>query len=412
MTLFKNAQHVILEAGIKAGIPHEVIEILQTPENCIHAELDIELDSGESIRVDAYRSQHNSLLGPYKGGIRMSEYVTPDEVKALALWMMIKTAVVDLPYGGGKGGVHIDPKKLSEREVEKVARAYARALAPYIGEDRDIPAPDVNTNSAIIDIMCDEYEKVTGRRGYATFTGKSLGNHGLRGRTEATGLGGFYALLKLHDHFLQEKNSREITVAVQGMGNVGYYFTRFALDRGYRVVALSDSKGAIYDPQGIVLDDLMQCKKERGSLEGCGKSIPNEELLELDVDILVPSAIEDVITTDNAAKIKARYILELANGPISGGADDILHKRGVVVIPDILANAGGVLGSYLEWKQNKEGVVYEEMDNYAFIKDRIDTSFEEMIHTQKELLVSYRLAAYVHALRRLERAYTKKSIDR
>ncbi|MBI3887557.1 Glu/Leu/Phe/Val dehydrogenase, partial [Candidatus Microgenomates bacterium] len=320
---------------------------MNQPERLITGVVSVKMDSGKLELFEAFRSQYNSLRGPYKGGIRFHPQVSMDEVKALSFWMTIKNAVANLPLGGGKGGVIVDPKKLSERELEELSRGYGRLIADVIGPYKDIPAPDVNTNGQIMRWIVEEFAKKNKKlkKGevLATLTGKPLNFGGSKGREEATGLGGYYSLEK----YLNKKSG--MSVAVQGFGNVGMYVAKHLVKNGFKVVAVSDSKGGIYDKNGLDIEKLMVAKKQGKNV---GKQITSEALLELPVDILVPSALENQINKKNALKIKAKIILEMANGPTTPEADIILEKRGIVGIPDVLANSGGVTVSFFEWKQN------------------------------------------------------------
>ena len=428
----------------------------------------------------AFRAQHNNARGPYKGGIRFHPDVTEDEVKALSFWMSIKCAVADIPFGGSKGGVAVDPRKLTEKQLEELSRAYARAFAPFIGPDQDIPAPDVNTNGQIMGWMLDEVEQVQSSKFKvqshmaATFTGKPIELGGSQGREEATGFGGVVILQKLVE-MLRNRNfqfsifnfqlpkfperNQEITIAIQGFGNVGYWFAHFADKAGFKVVAVSDSKGGIYVPEGLNPELTLKCKQEHGYLAGCycvgsvcdivgqssvlgsrlsvsGQSvvgssvsetdrlktgkletenrklktgnriITNAELLALPVDILVPAALENAITGESlrnfsqrssvsqtslpASKIRAKIIIEMANGPTTPEADEILNKKGVLVLPDVLCNSGGVTGSYFEWVQNRMGYYWTKEEMLEKLELKMQQAFEGMWNEwQKLLVISY-----------------------
>jgi glutamate dehydrogenase/leucine dehydrogenase len=429
---------------------------LKTAQKSIKEKVRTKMDSGKTKEFQVFRIQYNDVLGPFKGGIRFHQNVTENEVKALAFWMSIKCAVVGLPYGGGKGGIIVDPKKLSRGELERLSRAYARFIAPFIGEKKDIPAPDVNTNPQIMAWMLDEYEKIVKHRAPGTFTGKPLVLGGSIGRTKATGLGGVIALKVLLDKLVNEnflasklafrlksesvapRSSSKfegslrrslaqtstrgenfvslpfanLTVAVQGFGNVGYYFAKIASESGFKVVAVSDSKGGVYVKDGLNPERTLACKKEKGSVANCycrgsvcdvkfGKTITNEELLELPVDILVPSALEGVINEKNAKKVKAKIIIEMANGPITPEADEILTKKGIVVIPDIFANSGGVSVSYFEWVQNLSGYYWEEKEVDEKLEKLMKGAFEKIWEKHIQNNVSLRLAAYILAVEKI-----------
>jgi glutamate dehydrogenase len=394
---------------------NKTITKLKEPEHFHQTELEVKMDDGSIKKFIAFRSQHSNARGPYKGGIRFHQNVTVDEVKALSTWMTWKCAVTGIPYGGGKGGVIVDPKQLSLNELQQLSRAYARFLSDKIGPWIDIPAPDVNTNDQIMAWMIDELENTVSfdRRAsenlQATFTGKPLLLGGSQGRNEATGLGGVFILEKLIEKLGYERK-KEVTIAIQGFGNVGYWFAYHADKLGYKVVAISGSKGGIYVEQGLDPAKTLDCKNKNGSLETChcsdgkcniegGKNITNEELLELDVDILVPSALENVITKDNAGKIKAKVIIEMANGPITPEADEILAKNNVLVIPDVLSNAGGVTVSYFEWVQNLQGYYWTREEVVSRLKPLMETAFEAMWFMLEKHQTTGRMATYMNAVK-------------
>jgi glutamate dehydrogenase/leucine dehydrogenase len=379
----------------------EAIVQLKKPQQLLTRQLKIKLDSGKSKSYVAYRSQHNDARGPYKGGIRFHPKVSEDEVKALSVWMSIKCAAVDLPYGGAKGGVIVDPKKLSKGELERLSRKYAEFISPHIGPWKDVPAPDVNTNSQIMAWMLDAYERKVGYHVPAAFTGKPVELGGSLGRTEATGQGGVYIL----ESYIKEQKliPRKMTIAIQGFGNVGYWFAKLASMLGYVIVAVSDSSGAVYNSQGLDVDKMAEYKKKHGSLkkaEGV-KLLTNEELLKLGVDILVPAALENVIHRENAEDIKAKVVLELANGPMTPEAEEILLQKSVDILPDVLCNAGGVTVSYFEWVQNLHGYRWTKKRVNKELKKIMDDSFAKINITKKEKRVSYRKAAYVLAVKRI-----------
>lgn len=395
----------------------EEYKALSEHDHIHKTELEINMDDGGARKFQAYRVQHNNAKGPYKGGIRFHEDVTEDEVKALSMWMTWKCSVVGLPYGGGKGGVVVDPKELSESELERLSRAYGKWVSDYIGPWTDVPAPDVNTNGQIMAWMIDEIE--INHKGpvqenlRASITGKPIEIGGSLGREEATGLGGFYVLERLAEK--KGLKPEETTIAVQGMGNVGYWFSYYASQAGYKVIAISDSQGAIRVDDGINPQMTMECKLEKGKLAGCycsgtvcdlegGKAMSNEDLLTMDVDILVPAALENVIHEGNAPQIKAKYIIELANGPVTPEADKILHERGIISIPDVLANAGGVTVSYFEWVQNLGGYYWEKEDVFTKLKTIMRRAFEEVWDKYETLKVNPRVAAYALSVTRVMEA--------
>lgn len=408
---YSNALKQLEEVGKVLGLEDKVVATLSKPERFHETELEVEMDNGSRRKFKAYRSQHNNARGPYKGGIRYHSQVSESEVKALSMWMTWKCSVVGIPYGGGKGGIVFDPKELSGSELERLSRAYARWVAEFVGPWLDVPAPDVNTNGQIMAWMIDELEKVWrekgedgGQNARATFTGKPLAIGGSQGREEATGMGGFYTLENFVGKMGWEKS--KVRVAVQGVGNVGYWFAKFAAQAGYNVVALSDSKGGILG-ENLAVDEVMVHKKKAGTVQGFAgtKDISNEELLELDVDVVVPAALENVITGENAGNIRAKAIIEMANGPVTPEADKVLQDKGILSVPDVLANAGGVTTSYFEWVQNLSGYYWEKEEVLGKLKGIMDAAFAQMwkIHEEKENL-TLRIAAYASSVQRVVEA--------
>jgi len=433
----------------------KALKLLEQPKRIVNVAIPVIMDTGELKIFQGYRVQFNNNLGPYKGGIRFHPNVSLDEVKALGLWMTMKCAVADLPLGGSKGGIVVDPKTLSEKELEQLSRGYARSIADCIGPDIDVPAPDVNTNGVIMGWMVDEFIKIksdqsdqftnpTNKKSNvkfskrqkeflsSTFTGKLMKDGGSEGREEATGQGGLYVLLAILAKFPTSprlrgtgKSNSELlpagrhgatrnsfTVAVQGFGNVGYNVARLLKDAGFTIVAVSDSKGGIYVPEGLDPKQTLECKKKTGQLAGCyctgsvcdvkkGKKITNDELLELPVDILVPSALENVITKENAPKIKAKLILEMANGPTTPEADEILFKRGIPVVPDILSNSGGVTVSCFEWMQNRVGEHWTKEEVNKKLKKKMEVATGAVWDASQKLGTSLRTAAFTVALGRI-----------
>lgn len=376
---------------------------LSAPDRILELALTITMDNGTVRTFTGYRVQHNNLRGPYKGGLRFHPDVHMDEVKALAFWMTMKNAVIDVPFGGGKGGIVVDPRTLSEGELERLSRAFARALAPNIGPEVDVPAPDVNTNGQIMGWMRDEYEKVVGQSAPAVFTGKTVGEGGSEGRTEATGYGGAFVL----DEYLRSKGERGAgkTVALQGIGNVGSFLARKLIEEGYKVVALADSRSAIFNEHGFTdIDAIEAHKKAAGTLadfEGA-ESLEPSRLLTLPVDILVPAALENALTKENAPEIKAKIVLEMANGPTTPEADALFGERGIVVIPDILANAGGVATSYFEWYQNMHDETWTKGDVLQKLEAKMRTATQVVTQEAAARNLTLRNAAYVTALGHLE----------
>jgi glutamate dehydrogenase len=405
---FQNAQEQLRTAADILGLSQDIVAKLSEPDKVIPLNIEVEMDNGETKIFQGFRSQHSNARGPYKGGIRFHQNVSEDEVKALSMWMSWKTAVVDIPMGGGKGGVIVDPKQLSEAELERLSRGFVKELYKYIGPDVDVPAPDVNTTPQIMAWMVDEYAKQTGKdlkEVLATFTGKPLNLGGSEGRTEATGQGGVYILEELASEFGLTPDQTKI--AVQGFGNVGYWFAKLAYDLGYKVVVLSDSKGGIFDSAGIDPEQALEYKKQNGKLVGfSGDEISNVDLLELDVDILVPSALENVITKNNAEKIKAKYIVEMANGPVTPEADKILHEKGIIFVPDILANAGGVTVSYFEWLQNKDDKYWTKEEVLEKLKPIMSKAYKSTREAMDQHKVNMRMGAYALAVSRVAEATT------
>ncbi|OGJ37873.1 MAG: hypothetical protein A2383_02145 [Candidatus Pacebacteria bacterium RIFOXYB1_FULL_39_46] len=382
-----------------------VIKRLAEPDRVLKTQLKITMDDGSAKKFMAFRAQHNNARGPYKGGIRFHQSVSEVEVKALSTWMTWKCAVTGIPYGGSKGGIVVNPRELSVAELERLSRAYVRWLATKIGPWIDVPAPDVNTTGQIMAWMVDEYQQTLGKQDLiqenplATFTGKPLELGGSQGREEATGLGGVFVLKKLTKALKLKPET--VTIAVQGFGNVGFWFAKHAVDQGYQVVAVSDSKGGTYVKGGLDPVKVLAHKKKQGSVVDFGKPLTNEELLELEVDLLVPAALENVIHKDNAAKIKARAIMEMGNGPTTPEADEILAKNKVLLIPDVLANSGGVTVSYFEWVQNLQGYYWTHKEVIGKLQPLMEKAFDEMWATKEKHQVDGRMATYITAVQRV-----------
>lgn len=387
------------EATSILGLDEATYDALKSPEKTVTVNLPISMDDG-SVRVfEGHRVIHSANLGPSKGGIRYSMGVTLDEVKALAAWMTWKCAVVGIPYGGAKGGIKCDPRELSRGELERLTRAYTNAMSTVFGPERDIPAPDVGTNPQIMAWIMDEYSKLKGVSSPAVVTGKPIVLGGSQGRLEATGRGVMVSARSAMGKL--KMNPGKATAAVQGFGNVGSISAKLLEEQGVTIVAISDVSGAYYNKEGIdILNAIKFVEKNGGTLEGFtdGDKISNDELLELDVDVLVPAALEDQITAENADRIKARLIVEGANGPTSYGADKILNDKGIMVIPDILANAGGVSVSYFEWVQNRLGYFWTE-ERVNRRADRImKQAFETVYKASRKYKVDMRIAAYIVAI--------------
>jgi glutamate dehydrogenase len=382
----------------------KAIDAIKTPQRLLKKKLSIKMDNGKFRSFQAFRSQHNDARGPFKGGIRFHPNVTEDEVKALSTWMSVKCAVSGIPYGGGKGGIIVDPKKLSETELQRLCRAYSEFLTPYIGPWIDVPAPDVNTGGQEMSWMLDAYEKKVGYHAPATFTGKPVELGGSLGREEATGLGGFFVLSSYAK--IKKLVLKKTTVAVQGFGNVGFWFSKFASDAGYKVVAVSDSTGGIYNSKGLDIEKMARLKRDLGSFAEIGKGktykfISNEDLLLLAVDILVPAALENAIDEKKAKDIKAKAVLEMANGPTTPEAEEVLLTKKVDVLPDVLCNAGGVTVSYFEWVQNLHGYKWSKERVNDELKALMNNAFDDIQAVVDRKKVSYRKAAYSLAVKKL-----------
>ena len=382
--------------------------VLRSPERIIEVSVPVKMDNGCLKVFRGFRVQHNSIRGPYKGGIRFHPDVDMSEVKALATWMTMKCSVVGIPLGGAKGGVIVNPKELSHRELEELTRGYTRALAPFIGPKIDVPAPDVYTNAQIMAWIADEYSQIKGHNVLGVVTGKALETGGSEGRAEATSQGGVYVLME----YLAQKGEdhKGKTVVVQGFGNAGSNVARMLHEAGFKVIAVSDSKGALYCKDGLQPDEAVTCKIEKGQVGECimvGETctrISNEELLALECDVLVLSALENQVHGDNVDKVKAGLILELANGPVTPEADEVLAKRGVPVIPDILANAGGVTVSYFELVQNEMNFYWTAEEVQERLKNIMVEAFAEVSKNATKYSTTYRAAAFITAIRRLEKA--------
>ena len=389
------------------------ISQLKKPQRLLKKRISIKLDNGKRKSFMAYRCQYNDARGPFKGGIRFHPSVSEEGVKAFSFWMTIKCALVDIPFGGAKGGLTVDTRKLSEAELERLSKKYAEFIAPHIGPWRDIPAPDVNTNEQIMAWMLDEYEKKVGSHVPAAFTGKPLELGGSLGRTEATGQGGVYVLQAYAKK--QGLISSKTKIAVQGFGNVGYWFATLAKKAGFKVVAVSDSSGAIYIQKGVPLEKLSGLKRQFGSFKEAAQSakfkskfVTNEELFTLDVNMFVPAALGNAIDKSNAKKIRAKTVLELANGPTTPEAETILTNKGIDVLPDVLCNAGGVIVSYFEWKQNLLRERWSKRRVNSTLKKMMNKTFRTIYKIHKEKKIPYRQAAYYLAVKRIVDAMIKK----
>ncbi len=402
---FKIAQQQLDEAAEVLQLDQATHELLRQPLRELHVTLPVKMDDGSTKIFQGFRVQYNDARGPTKGGLRFHPSETIDTVRALAAWMTWKCAVVDIPLGGGKGGVICNPKAMSQGEIERLSRAYIRQVGRIIGLEKDSPAPDVYTNPQIMAWMVDEFSFLKGSNEFGVITGKPLNLGGSLGRGDATARGGMFCLREASK--ILNIELKDATTAIQGYGNAGSFAHKLGVELfGLKVVAVSDSKGGIYNPDGLSFDDVFSFKQETGSVVGFpgSKRISNEELLELEVTVLVPSALENVITDANAANIKAKISVELANGPTTPEADKILHENGIYVIPDFLANAGGVTVSYFEMVQNSYNYYWDE----AVVHERLDKKMTDAFHTvhnaAQEHKVHNRLAAYLVSVSRVAEA--------
>ncbi len=404
----ENAKNTIKKAAEKLNLSKETLDIILNTEREVKVNFPVQMDDGTQKIFTGYRIQHNSLLGPYKGGIRYHPEVNLNEVSALSIWMTIKTATLNLPLGGGKGGVICNPKELSEQEIENLTRGFIKKIAPVIGPHKDIPAPDVYTNSKIMDIIVDEYSKTEGipiEKAKAVVTGKSIENGGSLGRDTATARGGQFVLKQAIEQTKIIPTLENATIAIQGIGNAGGNFAKLISKDNAKIIAISDSKGAIHNPKGLNINKVLEHKKQTGSVMNTPDTIcmTNEQLLELDCDVLVPAALANQITEKNADKIKAKIILELANGPTTPEADKILEEKNKLILPDILTNAGGVTVSYYEWFQNinQEKWTAEKVDEK--LKEKMQNATKEILDKKEKYQTTTRIAAYVNAIERLSR---------
>jgi len=404
---FENAMAQLDNVAKVKNFSAEFLARLRQPDRDIRVTIPVKMDNGSTKIFEGYRVEYNNALGPYKGGIRYHQDTNIDEVKALAFWMTLKCAVAGIPMGGGKGGITVDPKILSKSELERLSRGWMQKFSDILGPHKDVPAPDVNTTGEIMAWMADEYEKITGDKTGAVITGKPLdrrlpaGRQGSEGRATSTAQGGFYVFEAFREKLgLPEKCS----VAIQGFGNAGLNAAYIWQKAGHKIIAISDSKGGISNPAGLDINALEAHKKATGSLAGFagGTPITNAELLEIECDLLIPAAFENQITESNADKIKAKAILELANGPVTPEADEILFKKNIKVIPDILANAGGVVVSYFEWDQNLKREHWSEKEVFEKLKIILEKSSKEILEKSKESDTPLRIGAFILALERIQ----------
>ena len=403
LNLFTSTQEVIQEALNKLGYNEAMYELLKEPLRMLHVRIPIKMDDGTTKVFTGFRAQHNDAVGPTKGGVRFHPAVSEEEVKALSMWMTLKCGIVDLPYGGGKGGIICDPRQMSMGEIERLSRGYVRAVSQIVGPTKDIPAPDVFTNAQIMAWMMDEYSRIDEFNSPGFITGKPLVLGGSRGRDRATAQGVTIIIQEA-----AKKRGIEIQgakVVIQGFGNAGSYLAKFMHDLGAKVIGISDAYGALYDPNGLDIDYLLDRRDSFGTVSTLFDNvISNQELLELECDILVPAAIENQITSENAHNIKASIVVEAANGPTTSEATKILTERGILLVPDVLASAGGVTVSYFEWVQNNQGYYWTEEEVSEKLYKKMVEAFDNVYNTATSRNINMRLAAYMVGVRRTAEA--------
>ncbi|MEG4582774.1 Glu/Leu/Phe/Val dehydrogenase [Microcoleus sp. MON1_C5] len=416
-SLFADASRRLERALKYVSLSEDTIERLKHPKSSLIVSIPVRMDDGSLRIFQGYRVRYDNTRGPSKGGVRYHPEVSLDEVQSLAFWMTFKCAVLNLPFGGAKGGITLNPKELSKLELERLSRGYVDAIADFIGPDVDIPAPDVYTNPMIMGWMMDQYNIIKRQLSPAVVTGKPVTIGGSLGRDTATAMGAFFVVQTLLPKF--ELNPQDTTVAVQGFGNAGAEIAELLWEAGYKVVAVSDSQGGIYAKQGLDIPSIRGFKNSNKGIKAlyCEGSVcniieheilTNEQLLALDVDVLVPAALENQITEANVNDVKAKFIFEVANGPIDSAADLVLEARGIQVIPDILVNAGGVTVSYFEWVQNRSGLYWTLEEVNQRLKHKMVEETEAIWKKSQELSVSMRTAAYVYGLNRLGEAMNAK----
>lgn len=400
MSIFENIKKELEKISKYINLSKKEMDYLLSHKSIQKADLSV-----NGSKYPAWRILHNNVLGPGKGGIRFHPDVSEDEVKALSFWMSIKNSLLNLPYGGAKGGVKVNPQNLSKKELEEISRKYIKAFCDFLGQDKDIPAPDVYTNSQIMAWMLDEFEKLKDRHEPGMITGKPIELGGCQIRNDATSKGGVIALELFLERF--KEDSKKQKISIQGFGNAGMNVAKMLHGKGYNISAVSDSRGAIKSDK-LDIEALIEYKKETGSVADFNgvENIKNEEILETETDILILAALEDQITKKNANNIKAKYILELANGPITFNADEILIKKGIIVIPDIFANAGGVVASYCEWMQNKTGHLNSEETMSEILERKMTESFHSIYELyqeekNKDSYFNLRTAAYILAIKKI-----------
>ncbi|MDQ0058221.1 Glu/Leu/Phe/Val family dehydrogenase [Paenibacillus harenae] len=396
-------QIVIEQALQRLGYEQDMVELLKEPMRVLTVRIPVRMDDGKTKVFTGYRSQHNDAVGPTKGGVRFHPAVHENEVKALSIWMSIKCGIADLPYGGGKGGVICDPRSMSIRELERLSRGYVRAVSQIVGPTKDIPAPDVMTNSQIMAWMLDEYSRIREFDSPGFITGKPLVLGGSKGRETATARG---VVIMIHEALrLKGIDLANARIVIQGFGNAGSYLAKFMHEAGARVIGISDVSGALYNEEGLDIPYLLDRRDSFGNVTNLfQQTITNEQLLELDCDVLVPAAIENQITEHNASNIKAKVVVEAANGPTTLEATRILSERGILIVPDVLASSGGVIVSYFEWVQNNQGYYWDEQEIDDKLRLMMIRGFEQVYDIHRTRKVDMRLAAYMAGIRKVAEA--------
>jgi len=413
MSLFENTLKQINKAASIMNLDKDVLTLMSNPQRIVEVSIPVKMDNGDLKIFQGFRVQHSNYCGPYKGGIRYHQDVDMGEVKALSAWMSIKCSVVGIPLGGGKGGIVVNPKELSSGELERLTRAYVRAIADFIGPTKDVPAPDLNTTPQIMDWFADEYSKYVGHDAKGVVTGKTLEHGGSKGRNIATAQGGVYVLDEVaREKGLDPANTR---VIIQGFGNAGGVVAQLLAKKGYQIIGASDSQGGLIFDKGTDPDALLKCKADKTTVANCdtdfgGRRVTNEELLETECDILILAALENQVHKDNADKIKAKIICELANGPTTPEADEMLAKRGIMIVPDVLFNAGGVTVSWFEMLQNAENKYWSEEEALQKLLPIMVDGWKALKANADKYGCTLREAAYVTSLQRIAEKIKEKGI--
>ncbi|MEK3887700.1 Glu/Leu/Phe/Val family dehydrogenase [Bacillus sp. FSL K6-3431] len=403
LNLFTSTQEVIKDGLNKLGFGEEMYELLKEPLRMLTVRIPVRMDDGSVKVYTGFRAQHNDSVGPTKGGVRYHPEVTEEEVKAMSMWMSIKCGIVNLPYGGGKGGIICDPRTMSMGEVERLSRGYVRAISQFVGPTKDIPAPDVYTNSQIMAWMMDEYSRLRENDSPGFITGKPIVLGGSQGREKATAQGVTICIEEAAKK--RGLNLKDARIVIQGFGNAGSFLSKFLYDAGAKIVGISDAYGALHDPDGLDIDYLLDRRDSFGTVTTLFENtITNKELFELDCDIIVPAAVSNQITAENAPNIKASIVVEAANGPTTEEATKILTDRGILLVPDVLASAGGVTVSYFEWVQNNQGYYWTEEEVNEKLQEKLVTAFENVYKTAESRRINMRLAAYMVGMRNVAEA--------